>query len=174
MPVEVYDNLIAAVRSHLPSLHRYMRLSKRALGLDELHMYDLYTPIVGGVEMKVNLYGGLRARERGPRPARRRNMWTRCARGFASGWVDVYENRGKTSGAYSWGVWGTHPYVLLNWNDTLDNAFTLAHEFGHAMHSFYLGQAALCRGAVSHPAGRGRVHMQRSAVHGLHAQAYGQ
>lgn len=136
VPVEVYDNLIAAVRSHLPSLHRYMKVRKRALKLDELHMYDLYVPIVNDVEMKLNYEQacGMVAEGLAPLGA---DYVDSMKKGFRSGWVDVYENEGKTSGAYSWGTWGTHPYVLLNWNDTLDNAFTLAHEFGHAMHSFY-------------------------------------
>ena len=135
VPVEVYDNLIAAVRASLPSLHRYMSLRKKALKLDELHMYDLYVPIVHDAEMKLNYTQacGMVAEGLAPLgPDYVREM----KNGFSSGWVDVYENLGKTSGAYSWGAWGTHPYVLLNWNDTLDNAFTLAHEFGHAMHSF--------------------------------------
>jgi oligoendopeptidase F len=136
VPVAVYESLIAAVRAHLPSLHRYMRLRKRALGLDELHMYDLYTPIVPGVEMKVKYAEACDLVAEGLAPLGQEYVGE-MRKGFASGWVDVYENRGKTSGAYSWGVWGTHPYVLLNWNDTLDNAFTLAHEFGHAMHSFF-------------------------------------
>jgi oligoendopeptidase F len=136
VPVEVYDNLISTVRAHLPSLHRYLRLRKRVLGLDELHMYDLYTPIVTGVEMKVKYAEACELVAQGLSPLGP-DYIASMRKGFETGWVDVYENRGKTSGAYSWGVWGTHPYVLLNWNDTLDNAFTLAHEFGHAMHSFY-------------------------------------
>lgn len=136
VPVEVYDNLIAAVRAHLPSLHRYMSLRKRALGLDELHMYDLYVPIVGGVEMKLKYEQAASLVCEGLAPLGE-DYVRQMKEGISSGWVDVYENRGKTAGAYSWGAWGTHPYVLLNWNDTLDNAFTLAHEFGHAMHSFY-------------------------------------
>lgn len=136
VPVEVYDNLIAAVRANLPALHRYMRLRKRALGLEELHMYDLYTPIVADVEMKVKYGEACAMAMEGLAPLGEEYV-DAMRGGFSSGWVDVYENRGKTSGAYSWGVWGAHPYVLLNWNDTLDNAFTLAHEFGHAMHSYY-------------------------------------
>ncbi len=136
VPVEVYDSLIAAVRAHLPSLHRYMRLRKQALKLDELHMYDLYVPIVHDVEMSVGYEQACRMVAEGLAPLGKDYVSAMQA-GMESGWVDVYENQGKTAGAYSWGVWGTHPYVLLNWNDTLDNAFTLAHEFGHAMHSYY-------------------------------------
>lgn len=135
VPVEVYDTLIATVRENLPALHRYMNLRKRALKLDELHMYDLYTPIVADAEMKVN-YADARAMVADGLKPLGAEYVDAMTKGFSAGWVDVYENRGKTSGAYSWGVWGTHPYVLLNWNDTLDNAFTLAHEFGHAMHTY--------------------------------------
>ena len=135
VPVEVYDNLIAAVRNHLPSLHRYMKLRKRVLGLDELHMYDLYVPIVGGVDMKVTYEEACKNLHEGLAPLGSEYI-AAMEKGLETGWVDVYENEGKTSGAYSWGVWGTHPYVLMNWNNTLDNAFTLAHELGHAMHSY--------------------------------------
>lgn len=136
VPVEVYDSLITAVRAHLPSLHRYMRLRKKALNLDELHMYDLYVPIVHDVEMPVGYEQACAMVAEGLSPLGKDYVESMKG-GMGAGWVDVYENQGKTAGAYSWGVWGTHPYVLLNWNDTLDNAFTLAHEFGHAMHSYY-------------------------------------
>jgi oligoendopeptidase F len=136
VPVEVYDALIAAVRASLPALHRYMRLKKRALKLEELHMYDLYAPIVGDVEMKAKYAQACEMVAEGLAPLGSEYI-DKMRKGLSSGWVDVYENKGKTSGAYSFGVWGTHPYVLMNWNDTLDNAFTLAHELGHAMHSFF-------------------------------------
>ena len=135
VPVAVYESLIGAVRAHLPTLHRYMALRKKVLGLDELHMYDLYVPMVADVEMPVT-YGEARSLlQEGLKPLGQEYINT-LTQGLATGWVDVYENQGKTSGAYSWGVWGTHPFVLLNWNDTVDNAFTLAHEMGHAMHSY--------------------------------------
>ncbi len=135
VPVAVYDSLIGAVRAHLPTLHRYMALRKKVLGLDELHMYDLYVPMVADVEMPMT-YGEARTLlQEGLKPLGQEYIGT-LTQGLANGWVDVYENQGKTSGAYSWGVWGTHPFVLLNWNDTVDNAFTLAHEMGHAMHSY--------------------------------------
>ena len=135
VPVEVYDNLIASVREHLPLLHRYMALRKKALGLDELHMYDLYVPIVAEVDMKTTYAEACDMLREGLAPLGP-DYISVLSKGFETGWVDVYENEGKTSGAYSWGVWGTHPFVLMNWNDTLDNAYTLAHEMGHAMHSY--------------------------------------
>jgi oligoendopeptidase F len=135
VPVEVYNNLIGAVRKHLPLLHRYMSLRKRALGLDELHMYDLYVPIVADVDMKASYEQACAMVHEGLAPLGSEYIGA-MIKGLETGWVDVYENEGKTAGAYSWGVWGTHPYVLLNWNDTLDNAYTLAHELGHAMHSY--------------------------------------
>ena len=135
VPVAVYDSLIAAVRAHLPTLHRYMGLRKRVLGLDELHMYDLYVPMIDDVEMKVTYPEACKMLLEGLKPLGP-DYIAILGRSFSEGWIDVFENQGKTSGAYSWGVWGTHPYVLLNWNDTVDNAFTLAHEMGHAMHSY--------------------------------------
>ncbi len=135
VPVEVYDNLIATVRANLPLLHRYMALRKRALGVDELHMYDLYVPIVAEVDMKMTYAQACDMLREGLSPLGP-DYIAAMSEGLNTGWVDVLENEGKSSGAYSWGVWGTHPYVLMNWNDTLDNAYTLAHELGHAMHSY--------------------------------------
>jgi oligoendopeptidase F len=135
VPLEVYDTLISTVHANLPALHRYMSLRKRALKVDELHMYDLYVPFVEDVEMKLTYEQACALVTEGLAPLGEEYV-SAMKGGFSAGWVDVYENQGKTSGAYSWGVWGTHPYVLLNWNNTLDNAFTLAHEFGHAMHSY--------------------------------------
>ncbi len=136
VPTGVYDNLIAEVRKNLPAMHRYVALRKRALGLDELHMYDLYTPIVKDVEMKIPYKQALNMVEQGLAPLGEEYL-SILKTGFASRWIDVYENQGKTSGAYSWGAFGTHPYVLLNWQDNVNNVFTLAHEMGHALHSYY-------------------------------------
>ncbi|OPZ63523.1 MAG: Oligoendopeptidase F, plasmid [Firmicutes bacterium ADurb.Bin506] len=136
IPVAVYDNLVEAIRRRMPSMHRYVALRKRALGVDELHMYDVYTPIVPAVEWKVSYEEARSVVIRGLSPLGS-DYVDIMAKGMEDGWVDVVESRGKTAGAYSWGVYGTHPYVLLNWNDTLDNMFTLAHEMGHAMHSHY-------------------------------------
>lgn len=135
VPVLVYDALISAVRAQLPVLYRYMEIRRRALGVKELHLYDIYTPIVQDVDVR---YTYAQAQEivcRGLAPLGQTYIDTMTHGIREGGWIDVYENQSKTSGAYSWGIWGTHPYVLLNWNDTLDNTFTLAHELGHAMHT---------------------------------------
>ncbi|HAI87318.1 MAG TPA: oligoendopeptidase F [Firmicutes bacterium] len=136
IPVEVYDNLISAVRSRVDLMHRYARLRKKALGLPEVHMYDVYTPIVPDVEWPVTYDEAKEMVREGLAPLGEEYIHALSA-GMESGWIDVLENRGKTSGAYSWGTYGVHPYVLLNWQDNLSNVFTLAHEMGHSMHSYY-------------------------------------
>ncbi|MHB8171359.1 MAG: oligoendopeptidase F [Thermincolia bacterium] len=136
VPVQVYTNLIQAVREKLDAMYRYVALRKKALGLDQLHMYDIYTPIVKDVEMKTPYQEALTMVEQGLQPLGP-DYLAILKKGFTSGWIDVYENEGKTSGAYSWGAYGGHPYVLLNYQDNLDNVFTLAHEMGHALHSYY-------------------------------------
>ncbi len=132
----VYDALIDAVHAGLPLLHRYVALRKRVLGLDEIHMYDLYNPIVPETEVEISYE---RAKEyclKGLAPLGEDYLAV-LRQAFQGDWIDVYPNRGKSSGAYSWGVYGTHPYVLMNFQGTLDSAMTLAHEMGHAMHSYY-------------------------------------
>jgi oligoendopeptidase F len=136
VPVNVYTNLIEAVHENLPLMHRYVSLRKKLLGLDELHMYDLYTPIVDGVNMKINFEEGKEMVYNGLKPLGE-DYLSKIKEGFDNRWIDVYENEGKRSGAYHWGPYGTHPYVLLNYQDNLDNVFTLAHELGHALHSYY-------------------------------------
>ena len=136
VPVNVYTNLIEAVHENLPLMHRYVSLRKKLLGLDELHMYDLYTPIVEGVNMKVTFEEGKEMVYNGLKPLGEEYL-SKIKEGFDNRWIDVYENEGKRSGAYHWGPYGTHPYVLLNYQDNLDNVFTLAHELGHALHSAY-------------------------------------
>lgn len=136
VPVEVYDNLIDTVLKNLPAMHKYVRLRKRALGLDELHMYDLYTPIVSDVKMQIPYDETKRIVLEALKPLGEDYCRT-VAEAFSSGWIDVMENRGKTSGAYSWGAYGTHPYILLNYQNSVDSLFTVAHEMGHAMHSYY-------------------------------------
>lgn len=140
IPVAVYDNLTSAVRENLDLMHRYVGLRKRALGLDELHMYDVYTPVVPDVEWPVTYDEAKAIVTEGLAPLGEEYI-RGLVHGMESGWIDVCENRGKTSGAYSWGVYDTHPYVLLNWQDTMDNMFTLAHEMGHSMHSYYTWNA---------------------------------
>ncbi|CAB3394947.1 oligoendopeptidase F [Kyrpidia spormannii] len=136
VPVEVYDNLIAAVHEFLPALHRYLRLRKKVLGLNDLHMYDLYVPLVPEIHREVSFDEAKKTVLEGLAPMGEEYLGV-MRDAFASRWVDVHENRGKRGGAYSWGAYGTHPYVLLNWQPNIDNVFTLAHEMGHAMHSHY-------------------------------------
>ncbi len=139
IPVSVYTQLIDTVREHLPLLHRYVRLRKKALGLDEIHMYDLYAPMVEQVEMKIPFEEAKEMVKKGLAPLGEEYLQILSA-GMDGGWIDVYENEGKRSGAYSWGAYGTHPYVLMNYQDNLNNVFTLAHEMGHSMHSWYSDQ----------------------------------
>jgi oligoendopeptidase F len=132
----VYDNLIKTVRLNLGSLHRYMAIRKRLLGVEDLRVYDLYVPLFREVKWEIPYAGAVEMVKAGLAPLG--DEYSRAAAaGLDSGWVDVYENRGKTSGAYSWGPYGVHPYILLNYQENLNNAFTLAHELGHAMHSYY-------------------------------------
>jgi oligoendopeptidase F len=136
IPVAVYDNLIETVNRKLSLLHRYIGLRKQTLGLDQLEVYDLYVPIVPEIEGEYSYERGVELvmRALGPLGDDYRQA---LSAGFDSRWVDVYENKGKTSGAYSWGVYGVHPFMLLNWSGRLDDVFTLGHEVGHAMHSWY-------------------------------------
>jgi len=136
VPVSVYDNLIDTVNKNLPLLHRYLRPRKKALKLDELHMYDLYVPIVEEPPRKIKYEEALDIVKKGLAPLGSRYL-DDLDNAFKSGWIDVFENQGKTSGAYSWGTYLTHPYVLLNYQGTVNDVFTIAHEMGHAMHSFY-------------------------------------
>lgn len=132
----VYNNLIETVNKNLPLLHRYLKLRKKALKLDELHMYDLYVPIVEEPPKKISYEESLELVAKGLTPMGGKYLEDLDA-AFKSGWIDVYENQGKTGGAYSWGSHLTHPYVLLNYQGTINDVFTLAHEMGHAMHSYY-------------------------------------
>ena len=134
VPTEVYTNLISAVHENMAPMYRYVDLRRKLLGVDELHMYDLYTPIVSDVdvdipyeEAKQTVYDALACRGDDYRAI--------LKEGFDNRWIDVYENVGKCSGAYSAGL-RKHPYVLLNYSGTLDSMFTLAHEMGHAIHSY--------------------------------------
>lgn len=132
----VYDNLIDTVHKHLPLMHRYVQLRKKLLGVDELHMYDLYVPIVKEVDMEIPYDEAVATIKEALRPLGE-DYGKVLEEGFTSGWVDVYENEGKTSGAYSWGTYSVHPFVLMNYQDNVNNMFTLAHEMGHALHSYY-------------------------------------
>lgn len=136
IPVSVYDNLIQAVHEALELMHRYVRLRRKLLGVDTLHMYDLYVPVVADEEQKIPFAQAKEMVLAGLKPMGE-EYEALLKEGFSSRWIDVYENKGKRSGAYSWGAYGTHPYVLLNYQENLNNVFTLAHEMGHALHSWY-------------------------------------
>ena len=136
VPVEVYTNLIDAVHDNMGLMHRYVALRKKLLGVDELHMYDIYTPLVQNVKMDIPFEEAKQMVKEGLKPLGQEYQDI-LDEGFNNRWIDIYENENKRSGAYSWGAFGTHPYVLLNYNGTLDNVFTLAHEMGHAIHSYY-------------------------------------
>ncbi|MGE4284310.1 MAG: oligoendopeptidase F [Clostridia bacterium] len=136
VPKSVYDNLIDTIHSHLHLLHRYISLRKKVLQLDELHMYDLYTPLIKEMNKHVFYKDALNIVEEALHPLGKDYINT-LKTGFDHRWIDVYENEGKTGGAYSWGAYTTHPYVLLNYQGTLKDVFTLAHEMGHALHSYY-------------------------------------
>lgn len=140
VPESVYTSLIEAVHRQLPALRRYLRLRRRMLGVDRLHMYDLYVPLVPAPETDIPYEEAVRRVHEALRPLGE-NYRRGYLAGVGGGWVDVFENQGKTGGAYSWGVYGVHPYVLLNYQGSVNHVFTLAHEFGHAMHSVLAQQA---------------------------------
>ena len=134
VPTAVYRSLIDAVRANLPKLHRYVALRKKHMGLDELHMYDLYTPLVGELDLTVPFEEAKELTLAATAPLGA-DYAAVLREGFAHRWIDVYENQGKRSGGYSAGA-RVHPYVLLNYTGTLNDAFTLAHEMGHSLHSY--------------------------------------
>jgi oligoendopeptidase F len=136
IPEEVYDNLVKTVNDNLHLLHRYIDLRKKVLGIEELHMYDLYTPLVKDVKMEVTYEEAKDYILKGLKPLGE-DYLNVLKEGFENRWVDVHENKGKRSGAYSSGTYGTNPYILMNWQDNVNNLFTLAHEFGHSVHSYY-------------------------------------
>ncbi|MGX1194799.1 oligoendopeptidase F [Metabacillus sp. SLBN-84] len=136
IPEEVYENLVKTVNDNLHLLHKYIELRKKVLGLEELHMYDLFTPLVKEVKMKVPYAEAKDYLLKGLAPLGDEYIAI-LNEGFENRWVDVHENKGKRSGAYSSGTYGTNPYILMNWQDNVNNLFTLAHEFGHSVHSYY-------------------------------------
>ncbi|MGX8692364.1 MAG: oligoendopeptidase F [Clostridia bacterium] len=136
VPVPVYTNLIEAVHANLDKMYRYVRLRKKLLGVDELHMYDVYTPIVADAAQKID-FEEAKATVLEALSVLGEDYVALLKEGFSHRWIDVYENEGKRGGAYSSGNARPHPYVLLNHKDTLDSMFTLAHEMGHALHSYH-------------------------------------
>ncbi|MDD6274377.1 MAG: oligoendopeptidase F family protein, partial [Clostridiaceae bacterium] len=135
VPVSVYDSLVEAIHNGLPTMRRYLDLRRRVLGLEELHLYDLYAPMVEDIDFKMPYEDAQVLVKKALAPLGEEYA-ALLDKAFQGKWIDVYENHGKTTGAFSCGVYGVHPYVLLNYTDTLDDAFTLAHELGHAMHSY--------------------------------------
>ena len=136
IPIKVYEQLIEAVHESMPLMYRYMKLRKKLLGVDELHMYDLYVPMTEQDHSEIPFEQAKETVLEGLAPMGEEYL-NLLREGFDHGWIDVYENQGKRTGAYSWGAYGTHPYVLLNYQGTLHDVFTLAHEMGHALHSWY-------------------------------------
>ena len=136
VPVALYDNLIETVHGALPAMRAYLELRKQALGLEALNLYDLYVPIVEEDDAEMTFDRAKELVMAALRPLGEEYQGL-LKRAFEEKWIDVYENQGKTTGAYSSGVYGVHPYVLLNFAGKLDDAFTLAHELGHAMHSWF-------------------------------------
>jgi oligoendopeptidase F len=137
IPLSVYTNLVETINNNLDHLHRYMRLRKRMLGLDELHMYDIYAPLIGDAKFEYSYDQARELMEQGLAPLGR-DYVANMMRGLREQrWVDVYENEGKQSGAFSWGSYTTQPFIMMNFQDDLNSVYTLAHELGHSMHSFH-------------------------------------
>ena len=137
-PTSVYTRLIDGVNKNLPAFHRYLKLRKRMMGLDQLHYYDLYAPLVASVESRIHAGGSAEARARGGRAARRRTIRRRSSARSTSRWIDLFPNEGKASGAYSnGGAYDVHPYMLINYNGQYADVSTLAHELGHTMQSYF-------------------------------------
>lgn len=137
---QVYHNLIETVNQNLDKMHRYVRLRKRLLGVDELHMYDIYTPIIAGVSKKIPFAEAKETVLKALAPLGEDYLQV-VREGFTNRWIDVYENEGKRSGAYSTGSYDSCPYILLNYSGTLDDMFTLIHEMGHSMHTWHSNHA---------------------------------
>jgi oligoendopeptidase F len=140
IPLDVYHNLVATINDNLPRLHRYMRVRKKLMGLDDLHFYDLYAPLVPQADIDVP-YGEATEIVRAAFAPLGEDYGVAIGKAFSSRWIDVYENVGKRSGAYSGGAHRVAPFILLNYQDKLRDVFTLAHELGHSMHSFFSWRA---------------------------------
>lgn len=136
IPTDVYRNLIAEVRKSLPVVHKYIELRKRVLGVDKLQMYDVYVPLVNLPKKDISFEEAVEMMAEGLAPLGDEYI-NQVRSGIKEGWIDVYENQGKTSGAYSFGSYSSMPYILLNYTNTIKDVFTIVHEMGHSMHSYY-------------------------------------
>ena len=136
IPKEVYLNLVSAVNDSLPVLQKYLEIRRKILNLDKLHMYDMYVPLVESKSASISYEDALTLMYKALAPLGT-DYIENVKKGVSDGWIDVYENKGKTSGAYSFGTYESMPYILLNYQDRLRDAFTLVHEMGHSMHSYY-------------------------------------
>ncbi|MGE5582422.1 MAG: oligoendopeptidase F [Bacillota bacterium] len=136
IPVSVYDRLIEVIHNYLPALNRYLRLRKKMLNLPDLHMYDLYTPLVPEYQRTIEYSEGKELVLEGLQPLGQ-DYLNLVKQGLSGGWIDVCENEGKTGGAYAWGSYDTHPYILMNYQEKVHDVFTIAHEMGHALHSYF-------------------------------------
>lgn len=134
--IDVYNNLIAAIDESLPALNKYMELKKKFLGLSEIHMYDLYVPLTENFDMTIPYEEAQDIILNALKPLGEEYL-NIINRAFDEGWIDVYENEGKQGGAYSWGSYDSNPYILLNYKNDLNSLFTLIHELGHSVHSYY-------------------------------------
>lgn len=136
IPESVYDNLVSVVNENLPALHKYIALRKKLLGVDELKMYDVYVPVVELPKREVTFKEAVSIMNEGLAPMGQAYL-DQVNKGISQGWIDVMENEGKTSGAYSFGSYDSYPYILMNFDSTLQDVFTLVHEMGHSMNSYY-------------------------------------
>lgn len=136
VPVEVYHNLVATIRQHLPKLHRYMEIRRRTLGIDRVHIYDTFVPLIEGQAPQIGYDDAVATIVTGLAPLGPEYVEP-MTKGFQSRWINVHETQGKRSGAYSMGTYSAHPYILLNYNDTYTEMFTTAHEMGHSMHTWF-------------------------------------
>ena len=136
IPLDVYKNAVKVMNDNVSSLHRYVKIKKELLNLDEIHMYDLYVPVIEAEKEHVEFNDGVKIVLEALKPLGEEYLDI-FKGGINDGWIDIYENKGKKGGAYSWGGYDTMPYVLLNYNNELEDVSTLAHEMGHSIHSYY-------------------------------------
>lgn len=134
--IDVYNNLIKSVNENLDTLNKYIEIKKKLLNLDEIHMYDLYVPLTDKFDMKIPYESAKDIILKALKPLGKEYLDI-VKKAFDEGWIDVYENEGKQGGAYSWGSYDSNPYILMSYKDDLNSLFTLIHELGHSLHSYY-------------------------------------